>query len=253
MNIKADFHTHTRYSHGKGTVADNAINALSMGMRAVAITDHAKNHPVIGVPSERYGEMREDVTRVGKELKNIRVLLGIEANIISPRGDIDVREEDAQKLDLLLAGFHLTAYQKKLSDYFYLPWNGVVRYFAKSSARRVFVNTEAIVKAVLENDIDILTHPGFRLDVDAKAIGQACAYKGTYVEISSRHRTPDLKGLEQMLEVGAKFVINSDAHKPVNIGKCKYAFSLAETLGMGENEIVNISDKPIKFLRGLTV
>lgn len=253
MKITADFHTHTRYSHGKGTVTDNAVNALSLGMRAVAITDHAKNHPIVGVKPENIDVIRKDVTAVGKEYKKIRVLLGLEANIISPRGDIDVTEEQAEKLDLLLLGFHLTAYQKKFRDYFGLPFNGLTHIICKNSAKQIAFNTDATVKCILNNKVDILTHPGFRIDVDYAEIGRACAEAGTYMEISSRHRTPGREGLEAALNAGAKFIINSDAHKPVNVGRCDRAIALAEEMGLTENEIVNISDKPIKFARGLEV
>lgn len=253
MKITADFHTHTRYSHGTGTVNDNAVNALSLGMRAVAITDHAKNHPLVGVKPQKIDDIRKDVTAVDKEYRNIRVLLGLEANIISPRGDIDVTEEQAEKLDLLLLGFHLTAYQKKFGDYFCLPFNGVTHIFCKNSAKQIAKNTDATVKCILDNRVDILTHPGFRLDVDYGEIAKACAETGTYMEISSRHRTPDRAGLEQALKAGAKFVINSDAHKPLNVGRCDWALSLAEEMGLTDNEIVNVSDKPVIFRRGLTV
>lgn len=253
MKITADFHTHTRYSHGTGTVNDNTVNALSLGMRAIAITDHAKNHPIVGVKPEKIDAIRKDITSVDKEYRNIKVLLGLEANIISPRGDIDVTEEQAEKLDLLLLGFHLTAYQKKFRDYFGLPWNGLTHIFCKNSAKQIAFNTDATIECIIKNKVDILTHPGFRIDVDYAAIGAACAETGTYMEISSRHRTPDRSGMEQALKAGAKFVINSDAHKPVNVGKCDWAISLAEDMGLTENEIVNISDKPVIFRRGPTV
>lgn len=253
MKITADFHTHTRYSHGKGTVEDNAVNALSLGLRAVAITDHAKNHPLVGVKPDKIDVIRKDVIAVGKEYKNVRVLLGLEANVISPRGDIDVSEEDAQKLDVLLVGFHLTAYQKKLTDYFRLPFNGITHIFCKNSAKQIVRNTDAIIACLEKNKVDVLTHPGFRIDVDYAEIGRACAETGTFMEISSRHRVPGREGIEQALNAGAKFIINSDAHKPVLVGKCDWALSLAEEMGLTENEIVNVSDKPIRFARGLEI
>lgn len=253
MKITADFHTHTRYSHGTGSVTDNTVNALSLGMRAVAITDHAKNHPLVGVKPGKIDDLVKDVKAADKEYRKIRVLSGLEANIISPRGDIDVTEEQAEKLDILLVGFHLTAYQKKLIDYFGLPFNGLTRIFFKNSAKQQAYNTDAFVKCVLENKVDILTHPGFRLDVDCAAIAAACAETGTYMELSSRHRTPDLKDVEAAIKAGAKFVINSDAHKPVNVGRCDYAINVAKELKLTDEEVVNISDKPVVFRRGLTV
>ena len=112
---------------------------------------------------------------------------------------------------------------------------------------------DAFVRAVTENRIDVHTHPGFRIDVDFKAIGEACAAVGTYMELSSRHRTPDLKGAEAAANAGAKFIINSDAHKPALVGKCDYALELADKLGLGEDEVVNVSDRPVVFRRGLEV
>ena len=252
MNITADFHSHTRYSHGTGTVEDNVVAAMSLGLRALAITDHGERHPLIGVKPSEFDAMRRDVTAVAKEYR-FRVLLGIEANILSPRGEIDLRDEDAAKLDIVLAGFHLTAYPLKFRDLFALPLNALTRYVCKNSAKQKIVNTEALVRAVTEHDIDVITHPGFRIDVDFKALGEACAATGTYVELSSRHKTPDLKGVEQIIDTGAKILINSDAHKPVNVGKCGYALQIAETLGLDDTVVANLSDKPIVFRRGAVV
>ena len=117
MNIRADFHSHTKYSHGTGTVEDNVVAAMSLGLEALAITDHGERHPLIGVKPSRFDEMRRDVDAVAKEYR-FRVLLGIEANILSPRGEIDLSPEDAAKLDVVLAGFHLTAYPLRFKDYF---------------------------------------------------------------------------------------------------------------------------------------
>ena len=35
-----DYHTHTIFSHGKGTIADNVEAARSKGLKGIAITDH---------------------------------------------------------------------------------------------------------------------------------------------------------------------------------------------------------------------
>ncbi|WP_054856998.1 PHP domain-containing protein [Vulcanisaeta sp. JCM 16159] len=40
IKVKADLHTHTIYSDGKGEPRDVIINALDKGIRALAITDH---------------------------------------------------------------------------------------------------------------------------------------------------------------------------------------------------------------------
>ena len=39
-----DWHTHTVYSHGKGTIEDNVRIAHERGLREIAITDHGPGH-----------------------------------------------------------------------------------------------------------------------------------------------------------------------------------------------------------------
>ena len=35
-----DYHTHTTFSHGKGSIEDNVKEAVKKGLKAIAITDH---------------------------------------------------------------------------------------------------------------------------------------------------------------------------------------------------------------------
>ena len=39
-----DYHTHTVFSHGKGTIEDNVKAAIDAGLKAVAISDHGPGH-----------------------------------------------------------------------------------------------------------------------------------------------------------------------------------------------------------------
>ena len=44
MIITADYHTHTNYSHGKGTPEENVLVAIEKGLRRIAISEHAGAH-----------------------------------------------------------------------------------------------------------------------------------------------------------------------------------------------------------------
>ncbi|MEG1535644.1 MAG: PHP domain-containing protein [Clostridia bacterium] len=247
FRITSDYHTHTTYSHGKGSVMDNVLSAREKQLEIVAITDHAKNHPLIGVRPEEFDKIRKDIENCQKQVDDIKILMGIEANIIGMSGAIDVEPRDQSKLDLLLVGFHLTAYQENLSDYFQLVWNGVTRYVAKPTKGQLERNTRAYLNAIKKNKIDILTHPGFRLGIDYKAVGQACADEGTYVELSSRHRTPNDSSIEDLLATDAMFVVNSDAHKVENVGKWDFALELIEKYNIPQSRIANCNGKKLDF------
>ena len=49
-----DHHTHTVYSHGKGTIEDNVRVASEKGLSSIAITDHGPGHLTYGIKMEKY-------------------------------------------------------------------------------------------------------------------------------------------------------------------------------------------------------
>ena len=57
-----DHHTHTIYSHGKGTILDNVrAAAAAKGIRSIAITDHGPGHLTYGIKMEQLPQMRKDI------------------------------------------------------------------------------------------------------------------------------------------------------------------------------------------------
>ena len=49
MSFWGDYHTHTIYSHGKGTIEENVVRALKSGLKEIAITDHGFRHMTYNV------------------------------------------------------------------------------------------------------------------------------------------------------------------------------------------------------------
>lgn len=243
LRITADYHSHTTYSHGKGSIADNALVAHQKGLQVLAITDHAVRHPFIGVSPKKYDTIRKDLQEVQSHYQDLTLLMGIEANILGTDGEIDVTEDDAKKLDILIAGYHLTSFPYKFADYFKITWNALTKYTMKSTKGQIARNTLMYVNAIKKHKIDVLTHPGFRLDIDYKQVGQACEDYGTYVELSSRHRTPNDDNIEQLLATNCQFVLDSDAHKSIDVGSCDFARSLVEKYDIPHERIANIDGK----------
>ena len=245
MDITADYHSHTTYSHGTGSIADNARVANEKGFDFLAITDHGARQPLVGVKRRKFDKIRADMNEGQKDFPNLKLLFGVESYIVGESGIIDVTPEDADRLDILIAGYHFMAFPYKPNDFFTITGAALARYCLKPTKAQIERQTRMYINTIKKNKIDIITHPGFRLDIDYIQFGKACADYGTYVELSSRHRTPNAKGLEELLLTDCQFILNSDAHKPQNVGDCEFAKELVERYNVPAERIANIDHKTL--------
>ncbi|MBE6040836.1 MAG: PHP domain-containing protein [Clostridiales bacterium] len=239
--ILFDYHTHTVYSrvgpylHGKGRIIDNARAASRAGLRELAITDHG--------PTDFYGlsisdlpKMREDIAKAEKKYPRLKIHLGVEADITDSQTGIDVSPEDFGKFDFVNAGYHYVPNCHMILNWmsFHIPFPGIL----KKRLRRQ--NTARIVRALKNNNIRILTHPGDKAFIDEHAVAKACEETGTLVEINARHRHPDRDDLQIYKMYDVSFVISSDAHRPKHVGRYAESMNLALEAGIDPSRIVNI-------------
>lgn len=133
----------------------------------------------------------------------------------------------------------------KFIDNFRINFNVLTKYTVKSTKGQIARNTAMFVKAVKNHKIDILTHPGFKLDVDYDEIAKVCSDYGTYVELSSRHCIPNEDSIEYFLARDCKFVLNSDAHKSIDVGNCDFARYLVDKCQIPSESIANIDGKSL--------
>lgn len=242
MYCFADYHTHTKYSHGTGTVRDNVAAAAARGLEVVAISDHGPNHLFgLGIKNLHVLEkIRSELAEVRSEFPMVQGLVGIEANIISTAGDLDLPPEKAYLVDVLQANIHAMVRPKIFKDgvriYGY-HYGG--KLFHSLQQRSRLVNTEAMINAVYRNRIHIVTHPGLRFDIDTKALARACCDRGTCLEINTSHDHMTPEFVEIAANEGAKFVIGSDAHSPERVGDLAKGLALARQVGLSVDQIVN--------------
>jgi putative hydrolase len=240
MKLIADYHTHTIYSHGKGTIRENVEAALKRGLREIVITDHGPGHFSYGVKLENLQKMRREIDELKKEYDNINILLGVESNLISCDGDIDVGYEDLKIFDRLLMGYHNGAVPKSFKDMYLLfirnQLSKVFPWLRKSNRRIV---TDAMINAINKHDIDIITHPGAKADIDTKRLARAAARRGTLLEINSSHGFMTVEYVKIAMEEGVNFAIDSDAHKPEDVGNFDRGIAVAVEAGLPADRIAN--------------
>lgn len=195
-----DLHTHSLFSDGELIPAELTRRAAHAGYRAIAITDHADR--------SMFDLVIPRVLRVAGDLGNawgLTVLAGIELTHIPP-AEIAAAAVEARSFGAQIIVCH-----------------------GETLVEPVAPGTN---RAALEADIDVLSHPGLITVEEA----QLAAKRGICLELSARkgHSLSNGHVARTTLAVGAKLVINSDAHAPGDLVPLELARKVA--LGAGLNE-----------------
>lgn len=219
MKIIGDYHTHTIYSHGTGTIRDNVEEAIKKGLKEIAICDHGPGHRLYGIDKKDIMKMREEIDRLNKEYKEINILLGIEANVMDYDGTIDLDRNEIEIIDILLLGFHYGIVPKRSKDMFlFYILNPISKILPFLGRKMKELNTNAMIQAINKYPVDIITHPGSKARMDIEKIAEAAYKNGTALEINSHHSQLSVENIEIALRSKAQFYINSDAHDSCRVG-----------------------------------
>ena len=157
MKAIMDLHTHTLAAgHAYSTLLENIDAALAMGLQYLGMSEHGPTSP--GGPHNFFFSNYKVIPRIYDREENtgrvipkpdgsLRLLCGVEANICSTNGELDLEERYLQKMDYALASIHPFA-------------------FTAGSRKE---NTLASVRAFQNPYVKILGHPDdgrFPLDYD---------------------------------------------------------------------------------------
>ncbi len=256
MKLKYDLHTHTVFSHGKGAIEDNVKAAIAAGLETIGISDHGPGHVSFGVKHSDFPVMRAETDRLQRIYPQIRILLGVEANIIDDSGLLDITPEEEKLFDYINAGYHYGVFGRRpfhaagihcanlLWELKHSAGAGNSRneVYAEGSKDIKTVNTELAIKAIKRNTIMILTHPGAKADVYIEEIAKACAERGTLMEINDGHGFLSVEGIKAAAATDVRFVISSDAHTPERVGHFRRALQNAKDAGLDLGRIVNLEE-----------
>lgn len=232
MKLLYDYHTHTIFSHGKGTIEENVIVAKQKGLKEIAITDHGFEHFAFAVKRKNLKIMRDECDRLTQKY-GIKVLLGIEANLLDKTGRIDIKEEDKKYFDIILMGYHKLVKFKPKQLWFSLKTKLL------KSKRQIEQNTDAYINAINKYDIKVLTHLNYGVKVNMQRLAKACKEKGVLIELNGKRISFDKEEIDYMKEIGTKFIVNSDAHRPSKVGETNLGLNFIIKNKIDLNNVVN--------------
>ncbi|KUO72047.1 MAG: hydrolase [Clostridia bacterium BRH_c25] len=222
MKFLVDTHCHTISSgHAYSTISEIAEIAGEKGLKLIAMTDHGPAMPG-GPHIFHIGNQRI----IPDYIKGVRVLKGVEANIMDCDGGLDLPDNYLKKLEIVIASFH---------DVCISPGS-------------VEENTRALVSAMRNPYVDIIAHPGnpyYPIDVDRLI---QCAYDtGKLIEINNSSFIGSRRGSAENCrniaakakEKGVVLTAGSDCHICYDVGKFNKVEEIFRKIAMPEELIIN--------------
>ena len=251
IKVIGDFHTHTTYSsgfrkkgtHAIGSIDENAQVALSKGLNTLVISEHGPGHYLYGVRRKNILHMKEEIKRLNEKYiqQGLTILLGVEANLISLDGRLDIDDEFIKYMDILLMGYHYGATPKSLADAFGLyVFNPLSKIIKINEEMIKEINTKAYLKALDNYPINIITHPGSKAKINIVEVAKKAGRLGTALEISSKHSELSVESLRLIKDIDVDYYINSDAHKPEDVGNLEAGIKKAIEANVDFTRIKNI-------------
>lgn len=228
MKFLTDTHAHTVAStHAYSTVHDYWSAAEQAGLQMFAITDHAPTMPD-GPHFWHFGNMKI----LPRIVNNIAMLRGIEANILPPKGGVDIPENLLPFLDLAIASFHEPV-------------------FSPSDKK---AHTAAVIQSLETGNVQILGHPGNpSFPIDYEEVIRAAKNNNVLIEINNSSFSHSRMGseanclaiLECVDKLDWKVVFASDSHSAFTIGQFDNCLEKAEQIGFPLERVVSSSAKKL--------
>ncbi|MBN2196007.1 MAG: PHP domain-containing protein [Polyangiaceae bacterium] len=223
--LAVDLHTHTLFSQcGVHTHLEVLERARSLGIQGVAITDHG---PALQgrVSGPFFDRLRDPV-------EGVRLLKGMECNLVGEDGEIDVPPPYLRFLDVVLLGIHYNTPSGLGSE----------------------IYTARLIAALARNPaVDILTHlndPSY--PVDFEAVARAALATGAAIELNNSktalQRSPDeltRKLVRVVKEIGCRLVVTSDMHGINELGGDDAVRPLLTEVGVPAGQILSRSAEAV--------
>ncbi|WP_270670172.1 phosphatase [Paraclostridium bifermentans] len=231
MNAIIDLHCHTIASgHAYSTLKENIDEAKLKGLKYVGVSDHAPN-----MPGSTHPFYFGNLGVIKEEINGVKVLKGIEANIMDFDGNIDIPSDVVGKLDYVIASFHPPCIN---------PGN-------------IHENTKAILNVMENKEVKIIGHlDDSRYPVDYEKVVVKAKETNTLLEINNSSlrtnsfRVGAIENAKILLNLckkhDVKVVLGSDAHIYYQVGNFENCTKILEEVNFPGNLVVNFNEEYIK-------
>ena len=226
-DLKGVLHCHSQYSDGKATIAEMAAAAKARGWSYIGISDHSESaFYASGVSRDALLAQHDEIDRVNETLDGIKVLKGIEADILAD-GRVDYDDEILERFDFVIASVHSR--------------------FGMDRAAM----TERVLKALDNPHVTILGHPTGRLlltrepyALDMDAVLDKAAELGVAMELNADpHRLDiDWQVCQAAKERGVAIAIGPDAHSTAGLDYTELGVGIARKGWLEASDVLNTWD-----------
>ncbi len=226
--LRGDLHCHSNWSDGGSPIDEMVDAARGLGHEYLALTDHSPRLTIArGLDEERLTDQLRVVESIRGRYDDFTLLPAIEVDILED-GKLDQSVTMLDQLEVVVSSVH-----SKLR--------------ADSETM-----TLRMVGGIANRFTNVLGHCTGRLveggrgkrpesTFDAEVVFAACAQFDVAVEINSRpeRRDPPSRLIQQALDAGCLFSLDTDAHAPGQLAFLDYGCARAKSNGVPEERIVN--------------
>jgi DNA polymerase (family 10) len=239
-DLQGDLQVQTNWTDGDASIEKMANEAIKLGLKYIAITDHTKNLKVAGgLDEKKIQKQWQEIDKLNLKFKkqgiDFKILKGTECDILRD-GSLDLPDKILSKLDVCGISIH---------SYFDLPEKE---------------QTERIIKAISNPYADILFHPTCRIIQKRKPINanwekimEVAKNNGTILEIDAYPDRLDLNDelIYEANKKGLLFSIDSDAHSLNHFSVLKYGIGQARRGWVEKKSVINTwpLQKCLSFLK----
>jgi DNA polymerase (family 10) len=234
-DLKGSLHNHSTWSDGHQRPEEIAQAMRELGLAYWGITDHSKSSfQANGLDPARVRQQLKEIVSINatlaKEGTDFRLLTGTEVDILKD-GTLDFPDDLLGELDVVIASIHAS--------------------FNQSEAEI----TKRLIGAAQNPYVHILGHLTGRLllerepyKVDHRAVIDACAETGTWIELNAHPLRLDMdwRWWPYAKSKGVKCAINCDAHRLEHAGFLRLGAGIARKGWLTKEDVVNTL--PLKAL-----